>query len=109
MKPITKRLNEPKCLEFTYFISVFTFYQVDLIYGISFSLVSESLASFLALETMCQEESLSPYRTSAVLKASQNAYKEIKGDPRRDDDSPVFFNESRRQGQYSYVSLFSYY
>jgi len=34
--------------------------------------MSESLASFLALEAMCEQESLSPHRTSAVLKASQN-------------------------------------
>ena len=40
-------------------------------------LVSESLASFIALEAMCQQESLSPHRTSAVLKASQNVYYQV--------------------------------
>ena len=59
--------------------------------------MSESLASFLALEAMCQQESLSPQRTTAVLKASEIAYKEIE-DERRNQDPAYYFASSRRQG-----------
>ena len=59
--------------------------------------VSESMASFLALEAMCQQESLSPQRTNAVLRASQSARKDVWDESFR--QNPSFHHAStRRQG-----------